>query len=277
MKDESEYPVEFKGSGYEGFILLVSVLSILNIIFIIFPGLSLNAARVVLIVDPVLSFIFLLDFLFRLLTAESKVQYFLRNVGWADLLSVAPVPGMKFFRLFRIVHDIRLIRTFGTERLRYEFSEQRAEGALFSVFFLIILLIEVSAVLVLDAEGTAPDANIRTAGDALWWAYVTIATVGYGDEYPVTAQGRIVGVILMTAGISVFGTLAGFLSNKLTAPRRMPAEKVTPAQGKEQGTANELREMLARQEEMYREIVTRLEKIEQALEIEKGEENERLP
>ena len=101
--------------------------------------------------------------------------------------------------------------------------------------------------------------------------------MGYGDEYPVTAQGRIVGVILMTAGISVFGTLAGFLSNKLTAPRRMPAETIAPVQGKEQETTNEFREMLACQEEMYREIVTRLEKIERALEIEKGEEHERLP
>ncbi len=81
----------------------------------------------------------------------------------------------------------------------------------------------------------------------------------------------------MTAGVSVFGTLAGFLSNKLTAPRKKNSKKTTSAQDRQQETMNELREMLAHQKEMYRAIVTRLEKIEQALKIEKGEEKERLP
>ncbi len=271
MKDASEYPVGFKGSSYEGFILLLSLLSVFNIVFLVFPYLNPDATQVVIVVDLLLSTIFLLDFLFRLITAESKVRYFLRGQGWADLLSSVPFPGMKVFRLFRIASDIRLMRRFGTRRLKYEFSEQRAEGALFSVFFFIILLIEVCATLVLDVESSAPDANILTAGDALWWAYVTIATVGYGDQYPVTAQGRVVGIVLMTAGVSVFGTLAGFLSNRLTTPRK----KTTSTQDRQRETLNELLEMLARQEEMSRDIVTRLEMIEQALTIEKGEEKER--
>ncbi len=156
MKDESEYPVGFKGSSYEGFILLLSLLSIFNIIFLVFPGMSPNATRVVFIVDLLLSFIFLLDFLFRLFTAESKVQYFLRGQGWADLLSSAPFRGMKSFRLFRIASDVRLMRTFGIKRLKYEFSEQRAEGALLIVFFFIILLIEVSATLVTRCREHGP-------------------------------------------------------------------------------------------------------------------------
>jgi voltage-gated potassium channel len=277
MKDESEYLVGFKGSSYEGFILFLSLLSIFNIIFLVFPGLNPDATRVVFVIDLFLSFIFLLDFLFRLFTADSKSQYFFRNRGWADLLSSAPLPGMKIFRLFRVARDVRLMRTFGIGRLKYEFSEQRAEGTLFFVFFFIILLVEVSATLVLDVERTAPGANIKTAGDALWWAYVTIATVGYGDQYPVTARGRIVGIILMTAGISVFGTLAGFLSNKLTAPRERHSEQTISMQGRQRETMNELREMITHQEELYRDIIARLEKIEQTLKIEKGEEKERLP
>jgi voltage-gated potassium channel len=168
------------------------------------------------------------------------------------------------------------MRRFGIRRLRYEFSEQRAEGALFLVFFFIILLVEVSAILVLEVESMAPDANIKTAGDALWWAYVTITTVGYGDQYPVTARGRIVGIILMTAGVTVFGTLAGFLSNKLTAPRERKSKKTTSTQAQQGETTNELREMVAHQEEMYRDIITRLEKIEQALKNEE-DEKDRLP
>jgi voltage-gated potassium channel len=87
MKDESEYPVGFKGSSYEGFILFLSLLSIFNIIFLVFPRLNPDATRVVFVVDLLLSFIFLLDLLFRLFTAESKLQYFFRDWGWADLIS----------------------------------------------------------------------------------------------------------------------------------------------------------------------------------------------
>jgi voltage-gated potassium channel len=54
--------------------------------------------------------------------------------------------------------------------------------------------------------------GIETGGDALWWAFVTITTVGYGDVYPVTSMGRIIGGVLMVCGIGVFGTFTAFVS-----------------------------------------------------------------
>lgn len=71
----------------------------------------------------------------------------------------------------------------------------------------------------LIAENASPDANITTAGDAIWWAYVTITTVGYGDQYPITTMGRLVGIMVMTMGVGVFATFAGYISSKLLAPR----------------------------------------------------------
>jgi voltage-gated potassium channel len=59
----------------------------------------------------------------------------------------------------------------------------------------------------------APDSNIKTAGDALWWSYVTIMTVGYGDKYPVTAEGRIIGAIVMSVGVVLVSTMAGFVAS----------------------------------------------------------------
>jgi len=58
-----------------------------------------------------------------------------------------------------------------------------------------------------------PNSNIKTAEDALWWAYVTITTVGYGDRFPVTTEGRLIASLLMTAGVGLFGTFAGYISS----------------------------------------------------------------
>jgi voltage-gated potassium channel len=65
-----------------------------------------------------------------------------------------------------------------------------------------------------------PQANIHSAGDAFWWAIVTLATVGYGDYYPVTIWGRVGAIALMTVGIGIFGVLASYLANLFlpTAP-----------------------------------------------------------
>jgi voltage-gated potassium channel len=63
------------------------------------------------------------------------------------------------------------------------------------------------AVAVLDAEQNAPGANITSFGDALWWACTTVTTVGYGDRYPVTTEGRMIAVVLMVVGIGVVGAV----------------------------------------------------------------------
>jgi voltage-gated potassium channel Kch len=68
------------------------------------------------------------------------------------------------------------------------------------------------ASVMLSLERGVKDANITTAGDALWWATTTATTVGYGDKYPVTAEGRIVAVILMIAGVGLFSTFSGTIA-----------------------------------------------------------------
>jgi voltage-gated potassium channel len=70
-----------------------------------------------------------------------------------------------------------------------------------------VALVAIDAALVLDFERNAAGANIHTYADALWWAVVTAATVGYGDRFPVTPGGRGVAVMLMIAGIALFGVV----------------------------------------------------------------------
>lgn len=70
-----------------------------------------------------------------------------------------------------------------------------------------MIVIFVGAVGMLDVERTAPGANIHNFGDALWWALVTVTTVGYGDTYPVTTDGRLIAAAVMVTGIAVLGVV----------------------------------------------------------------------
>lgn len=69
-----------------------------------------------------------------------------------------------------------------------------------------------SSIAILEFE-TDVNSNIKTAEDAIWWSYVTITTVGYGDKFPITTEGRIIGAILMTTGVGIFGTFTALVSS----------------------------------------------------------------
>jgi voltage-gated potassium channel len=112
-------------------------------------------------------------------------------------------------------------------------------------------------------------ANILTAGDAIWWAYVTITTVGYGDRFPVTSVGRIVGIMVMTTGVAVFATFAGLISSKLLAPAAKEEESPEQTQAGEDPAKRylrELRQLMSDREKIDKEITSRVEKLEPLLE-----------
>jgi voltage-gated potassium channel len=233
---------ELKDIGYELFIGALSVLSILNM-FLIYAFANDADLQVVLeTMNAIFMPIFLGDFLYRLRTAPSRSGYFWRGFGWADLLSSLPFPQFKILRVFRLWRVIPLMKTFGLRNLVREFVANRAANALLTVAFLVVCLLEFGALAVLSAESRSSSANITDASDALWWVYVTITTVGYGDQYPVTNAGRLVGVIVMTAGVGLFGTLTAFLANKFLAP---PAQKEAPVPAPAPADANSAKARLA--------------------------------
>jgi voltage-gated potassium channel len=255
---------ELKPIGYELFIGALSVLSIFNLLFLYFVN-DPHIANVIYIINGFMMPIFLGDFFYRLFTTSSKRGYFFRNFGWADLLSSLPFPQLKILRLFRLWRVIRLFTRFGARRLLAEFVQNRAENALLLVIFLVMCVLEFGAMAVLKAEIAGPNANITNASDAIWWAYVTITTVGYGDRFPTTNWGRIVGILVMTAGVGLFGTLAGFLSGKLLNPPTPRKAPTTSESNDPKVRIAELKQMIEAQEQTTAELRAKLDEIDALL------------
>jgi Ion transport protein len=203
---------------WEIFVLGVAVLSIVNLILAILAR-NPDIDQVIAITDTFYILIFSLDFARRLRVAQDDRAYLTRGWGWLDLVSIIPL--LRIARVLRIIRVIRVVgRMGGPEAAVRAFFANRATGGLLLVLLIALVVLEYGSLTILWAERSAENANILTAGDALWYLVVTMSTVGYGDRYPVTELGRIFGVCVLVIGVGVFGTLTGFLANAFIAPSK---------------------------------------------------------
>ncbi len=212
--------------AWEVFVLAVSMLSVFNLFFgwvIQNP----DILQVVILIDAMLTVVFLTDLARRLVVADDNRAYLLRGYGWIDVLSTFPL--LRIFRLFRMLRVIRVMqRLGGLEKALRAFFSNRAAGGLLSVLLIAILVMEFGSLLILAVERGAEGANIETAQDAVWYLIVTMSTVGYGDQFPVTDLGRLVGSLIIIVGVGVFGTLTGFLANAFLSPAQAVVAAAPP-------------------------------------------------
>ena len=220
---------EQRSNAYEVFILLLTVLSLGLMVALLLPNLSPATETLLLVYDNVICVLFLLDFGLRMKRAPSKRGYFIGDRGWLDLLGSIPTFGilryaalLRLARLSRLMRITKLLGRQSRRQLVRDFVENRGEYAGFITIVAALLVMAVSSALVLQFESKAPDANITTGGTALWWAVVTITTVGYGDTFPVTTAGRIVAVFVMFAGVGIIASLASLLASVLIPTPKPP-------------------------------------------------------
>jgi hypothetical protein len=260
----NEVKDEFKDTTYELFIGAASILSIINLVlFYFFP--TWNLRGITLVINSGLSLLFLLDFLFRLLSARSKAEYFLRQMGWADLLASLPLMGTNILLIFRILRIYRLRKAVGTKRMLRSYLGNRSGSVLLSLLFLMILVLEFGGLAILTVESRSPDANINNASDVLWYIYVTVTTIGYGDQYPVTNAGRIIGAVIMTVGVGLFGALTAYLAKFFIKPEDEQAEATaqpSTSLGDLQEQMQELKQMLLDYKKVNIELKTRIEQLD---------------
>jgi voltage-gated potassium channel len=166
--------------------------------------------------------VFGFDYVARVWLAERRLSYVRRH--WFDI----PLLVLPMLRPLRALRAVVAVQRFG----RQAAMSVRGSALLFVAAGVPVVLF-VACVAMLDAERTDPDANITTFGDAIWWACTTVTTVGYGDRYPVTTEGRLVAVALMLAGIALVGVVTASLASWFV-------EKLSDVQEAEQRTQTDL-------------------------------------
>jgi voltage-gated potassium channel len=220
-----------KSNAYNLFILVLTVLSLLIMGALLLP---LDAATITLlrIYDNVICVVFIGDFVMNLRRSDPKRSYFIGRRGWLDLLGSIPSLGvfrftavLRLARLSRFARISRLLRGKNKRELVHDVVTHRGQYAAFVTVMAAFVVLTLSSIMVLQFESKSSDANIKTGGGALWWGVVTITTVGYGDQYPVTRLGRITAGLVMFAGVGIIGALASILASILVPPPESREER----------------------------------------------------
>ena len=146
--------------------------------------------------------VFLADYVLRLALADHRWRFVRQN--WVDGLAVL-LPLLRPLRILSLVRVARVLDRRLTTSLHGRVAAYVTMTASLVVFM--------ASLAVYDAERGAPDASITSYGDAVWWALTTITTVGYGDQYPVTGEGRLVAVLLMVSGIALLGVVTAAVAS----------------------------------------------------------------
>ncbi|EIK52565.1 ion transporter [Stutzerimonas stutzeri TS44] len=209
---------------FQIFILVLSFYVLGALVADLFFKLPPDISTLLGYLDTIVCFFFFLDFCVRLQQAEDKWRFM--RWGWIDLLASVPASGLQAAKLVRALQVLRILRALKSLQLIWRvLFRNRAEGIVVSAATATLLLVAFGAITMLLVEAPNPQSSINTPEEALWWAFVTVTTVGYGDFYPVTTAGRVVAVLLMVSGVGLFGSFAAYIGSLFVADQNEEEEQ----------------------------------------------------
>jgi voltage-gated potassium channel len=182
---------------------------------------SAHEARILWLVDWSIWGLFMLDYVARLYLAPHRWRWFARHL--LDF-AIVTLPLLRPLRLVRLLILIELVQKAIGDAFRGRIVVYTVSG--------VLLLIYTASLAIFDKERYLHGSTITTFGKALWWSITTVTTVGYGDVYPVTDDGRVIAVLLMIGGIGLVGVVTAALASWIierVAEEETAIESVTVA------------------------------------------------
>ena len=218
----------WEGRAFDWAIIVLICYAIATLTYETVPALSENARQFLWISEVVVTALFTLEYGVRCYLAERKRAYLFSFYGIIDFVAVLPfylalflgdeVAVLRAFRAFRLLRIFQLLKLFrynrASDRLLRALSECKEEFILF--FFMTLILLFISAAGIYYFEQPVQPAAFSSILHSLWWAVVTLTTVGYGDVYPITLGGRIFTFIILLIGLGVVAAPAGLIASALS-------------------------------------------------------------
>jgi voltage-gated potassium channel len=211
-------------SRFFGFsIQLLIILSVVTFSIETIPDLKPRTRSVLKSFELFCVIIFSIEYVLRVYVADRKLKFIFSFFGIIDLLAILPfyvafgvdlrsVRTLRFVRLFRLLKLVRYNRAI--KHFARAISIAKEEILLF--FFITLILIYLSGVGIYYFEHEAQPEQFSSIFDSLWWAIITLTTVGYGDVYPITIGGRLFTFFILMIGLGVVAIPTGILSSALT-------------------------------------------------------------
>jgi len=219
------------GKVFNFSIQILIVISLLGFSLETLPGLSSGQLMVLNTLETITVLIFTAEYILRLAVADNKLKFIFSFYGIVDILAILPfyvttgidLRTLRTFRFLRIFRLLKLVRySVATRRLFKAIALAKEEIILF--FSLTFVLMYLAAVGIYYFENNAQPEAFSSIFQSLWWAVVTLTTVGYGDVVPVTTGGKAFTFFILILGLAIVAIPTGLFSSALTRVREMEAQ-----------------------------------------------------
>ncbi len=222
---------DFASRGYDFFITAIIVINLAVALAGTFSGFYQRHMVLLEAIEHVTAALFAVDYILRILSAKyifprptemrSVLRYVCSFAGVIDLLSFLPTflpvffpVGAVAFRIFRIIRIFRLFRIntyYDSLNAITEVLSKKRQQLASSVFIILVLMLA-SSLCMYSVEHEAQPEVFRNAFSGLWWSVSTLLTVGYGDIYPITTLGKILGIVITFLGVGMVAIPTGIIS-----------------------------------------------------------------
>lgn len=227
MRDKIKSIVEIndnKLSRYFAFFIQALILiSIVTFSVETIPNLKPQTKTILFAIEIFSVSVFTIEYLLRIYVADSKPKFVFSFFGIIDLLAILPfylsfgidlrsLRALRFLRLFRILKLVRYNKAMN----HFTRAIKTAKEEILLFVFITLILIYFSAVGIYYFENEAQPEHFTSIFDSLWWAIITLTTVGYGDVYPITVGGKVFTFFILMIGLGIVAIPTGIISSALT-------------------------------------------------------------
>ena len=211
------------GRIFDLFIQSLIVISLITFTIETLPNLDTEEKLFLRILETAIVIIFTIEYVLRIIVADNKLKFIFSFYGLIDLFAILPfyistgidLRSIRIFRLLRLFRILKIVRyNRAIERFKNAFRDIRTELVLF--FMTTAFLLYIAGVGFYYFENSAQPDVVQSVFDGLWWAIITLTTVGYGDVYPITIGGKIFTFIILLIGLGIVAVPAGLLASALS-------------------------------------------------------------